>query len=95
MKDYRSMDFVIGEDGKLIKSTGTVRLSERMAIGVSICPKSGLPLMRPHTWPDLSVLIRPDLLERLSDQELYQLLEDAFKMALDPASGLLAGDEQA
>jgi len=87
MKEYRSMDFV-WEDGKLVKSTSTVQLSEKLALGVSICPKSGLPLFRAHTWPDITLLIKAELLERLSDEELYVALKGAFAQALDPVTGL-------
>ena len=87
MKEYRSMDFV-REDGKLVKSTSTVQFSETLALGMSTCPKSGLPLFRPHTWTDISLLNKAELMAKLSEEELFKAIMDAYAEIVDPMHGL-------
>lgn len=91
--EYESVDIVRGKRAPTL-TRGRVYMGAALTLGVTVNPKNGLPLFRPHTWPDVSILYREGLLSTEALARVEAVLMHELTLACgDGYSGRLQSPE--
>lgn len=80
--EYESVDIVRGKRAPTL-TRGRVYMGAALTLGVTVNPKNGLPLFRPHTWPDVSILHREGLLSAEALARVEALLLHELTLAYE------------
>ena len=83
--EYASVDIVRGKKAPTL-TRGRVYMGAALTLGVTFNPKNGLPLFRPHTWPDISILHREGLLSAEALARIEALLMHELTLACEGES---------